>query len=139
MSVINIVPAICKTCYTEQFYTIVYSWDSNDKLEYPKNVCKKCGKLLDFGDVDINNCSPDDRKYMRMVKIYYYWTDHYASDYDYYITQDELDKAEEEMISKGLITSKQEEKEYEEKYFERLENKYKNGSDSNSTQIKKIH
>ena len=29
------------------------------------------------------------------------------------------------MISKGLITSKQEEKEYEKKYFERLENKYK--------------
>ena len=29
------------------------------------------------------------------------------------------------MISKGLITSKQEEKEYEEKYFELLENKYR--------------
>ena len=117
MSMINIVPAICKICHTEQFYTIVYSWDSNDKSEYPKNVCKKCGKLLDFGDVDINNCSPNDRKYMRMVKIYCYWTDHFASDYDYNITQDGLDKAEEEMISKGLITSKQEENEYEKKIW----------------------
>ena len=30
------------------------------------------------------------------------------------------------MISKGLITSKQEENEYEKKYYERLENKYRN-------------
>ena len=39
------------------------------------------------------------------------------------------------MISKGLMTSKQEENEYEKKYYERLENKYKNRGDSNSTQI----
>lgn len=45
---------------------------------------------------------------MRAIKIYCYWTDNFASDYDYNITQDGLDKAEEEMISKGLITSKQE-------------------------------
>ena len=126
MSMINIVQAICKICHTEQFYTIVYSWDSNDKSEYPKNVCKKCGKLLDSGDIDIDNCSPNDRSYLRAIKVYCYWTDHFASDYDYNITQDGLDKAEEEMISKGLITSKQEENEYEKKYYERLENKYRN-------------
>ena len=99
---------------------------SNDKSEYPKNVCKRCGKLLDYGDIDINNCNPDDRSYLRAIKIYCYWTDHFASDYDYNITQDGLDKAEEEMISKGLITSKQEENEYEKTYYERLENKYRN-------------
>ena len=126
MSVINIVPAICGRCHTEQFYTIVYSWNANDKSEYTKNVCKKCGKLLDSGDIDIDNCSPNDRSYLRAIKVYCYWTDHFASDYDYNITQDGLDKAEEEMISKGLITSKQEENEYEKKYYERLENKYRN-------------
>ena len=71
MSMINIVPAICKICHTEQFYTIVYSWNSNDKSEYPKNVCKKCGKLLDSGDIDIDNCSPNDRSYLRAINT---WT-----------------------------------------------------------------
>lgn len=40
MSVINIVPAVCGRCHTEQLYTIVYSWNTNDKLEHPKMFVK---------------------------------------------------------------------------------------------------
>ena len=60
-------------------------------------------------------------------------------EYDKYDFEHDLDKiqrkVESDMVSLGLISNIQEEKEYKEKYFERLENKYKNRGESNSTQI----
>lgn len=52
MSVINIVPAVCGRCHTEQLYTIVYSWNANDKryikenfLNYPQIIYLGWGGL----------------------------------------------------------------------------------------------
>lgn len=140
MTMISVEPAICKKCGIKQPYTVVHSWNKLIDPIYPaNNICKNCGEKLTSDDIDMNKCSPDHRLWTRGVKIYNYWMDNCLTreEYDKYDFEHDLDKiqrkVENEMVSLGLIPSMQEEIKYKKKYYECLENKYRNKGDSNDT------
>ncbi|PNX45852.1 MAG: hypothetical protein BV457_08770 [Thermoplasmata archaeon M9B1D] len=95
--------AICSKCGNRQLYHSYFS-DLIVPIEllYVDNSCKKCGNEIKYDDILYDEASPTHRKRVRYHKIY-----------------KNRDKDEETLIKDGIITSEQEEKNYEVIYREK--------------------
>lgn len=61
--------AKCRKCGQKQVYEKVLSWNSWLGCP-PINTCWRCGKELNYDDIDLNDCSPQHRNEVRNQKIY---------------------------------------------------------------------